>query len=114
VVAGRTGTFYLQRLDVPSAVAVDAAGNLLIADFGDNSVNVLAERSGTCYGVTMRAGHLYSVAGNGMPEVDQGQFSGDGGPATKASLFGPCGIAAYSKNLLVLDCHNNRVREVSG
>jgi hypothetical protein len=127
VIAEKTGRFYGRamkrnhyytliagRLDVPSAVAVDAAGNLLIADYGDNAVNVLAERSGTFYGVKMRAGRLYRVAGNGIPEVDEGQFAGDGGPATKARLFGPCGIAAYGKNLLVLDCHNNRVREVSG
>jgi trimeric autotransporter adhesin len=104
------------RLESPSAVTVDAAGNLLIADSGNNAVKVLAERSGTFYGVKMRAGHLYRVAGNGIPDPhgNIGQYSGDGGPATKARLFAPCGIAAYGKNLLVLDCHNNRVREVSG
>ena len=32
------------RLESPSAVAVDAAGNLLIADSGDNAVKVLAEQ----------------------------------------------------------------------
>ena len=104
------------RLDSPWGVAVDAAGNLLIADSGDDAVKVLAERSGTFCGVKMRAGHLYRVAGNGIPDprANIGQFSGDGGPATRARLFDPCGIAAYGKNLLVLDCHNNRVREVSG
>lgn len=98
------------------AVAVDAAGNLLVADTTDDRIRVVAEHDGTFYGVKMTAGDIYTVAGSGTPDSENlhGGFSGDGGPATKAVLFAPCGIAPYGKGLLILDDRNNRVRAVSG
>ena len=103
-------------LNTPSAVAVDAAGNLLIADSQNNRVRAVAERSGTFYGVKMIAGHIYTVAGSGKTcnFGCAGGYSGYGGRATSAELNDPCGVVAYGTGLLVLDNLNNRVREVTG
>jgi len=138
VVAARTGTFYgramtagdiytvagngLQGfsgdgglataagLDRPWGVAVDAAGNLVIADSGNNRVRVVAATSGTFYGQAMTAGDIYTVAGDGMSG-----FPGDGGPATSARLYGPEGVAVNgSGNLVIADTRSARVRLVSG
>jgi sugar lactone lactonase YvrE len=136
VVADRTGTFYgikMTRGDiytvagngstgfsgdggpavkaavVPVGLTVDPAGNLVIADAGNDRVRVVADRTGTFYGITMTADDIYTVAGDG----DQG-FSGDGGPATGAALYDPNGIAVDpAGNLVIADAGNARVRVVA-
>ena len=91
-------------------MAVDAAGNLVIADYGDNRVRVVAAGSGTYYGASMTAGDIYTIAGTGA----QG-FSGDGGPATSATLHYPQGVTVDgSGDVLVSDSGNNRVRMITG
>jgi len=81
-----------------SGVAVDSAGNLFAAD-SDNHLVVRISPSGV----------LTVVAGNRVSG-----FSGDGGPATSASLYGPFGVAADAAgNLYIADCLNHRVRKVS-
>ncbi len=137
VVAARTGTFYGQamtagdiytvagdgtqgysgdggaataaELNRSQAVALDGAGNLLIADTANNRVRVVAARTGTFYGQAMTAGDIYTVAGDGT----QG-YSGDGGPATAARLHGPKGAAVDGAgNLVIADEVNDRVRVVA-
>ncbi|HEY2443872.1 MAG TPA: hypothetical protein VGI31_12095 [Streptosporangiaceae bacterium] len=91
-------------------VAVDGAGNLLIADTANNRIRVVAKSAGTFYGKPMTAGHIYTVAGSG-----QEGFSGDGGPATSAGLSLPNGVAAdHTGNLVIADTFNQRVRVVAG
>ena len=91
-------------------IRVDAAGNLVIAGSIIGRVLVVAASTGTFYGRPMTAGHLYSVAGNGSG----GGFSGDGGPATKAQLSDPLGVALDAAgNLLIADTQNQRVRVVA-
>jgi sugar lactone lactonase YvrE len=81
----------------PTDVAVDAAGNLFIADGGAN----LAQE------VIKATGNIITVAGNGSSG-----YSGDGGPATAASLT-PCSIALDAAgDLFIADIFNNRIREV--
>ena len=53
----------------PRAVAVDGAGNLVIADTINNRVRVVAAKSGRFYGQKMTAGNVYTVAGNGNEGV---------------------------------------------
>jgi trimeric autotransporter adhesin len=82
----------------PSGVAVDAAGNLFIADTTNNRVRKISS-----------SGIITTVVGNGQ----QG-YSGDGGPATEAQLNSPLGVAMDAAgNLFIADTANNRVRKVS-
>jgi len=93
----------------PTAVQLDSAGNLLIADQDDSRIRVVAVKTGTFYGRAMKAGHIYTVAGDGTFG-----FAGDGGPATKAELGEPAWAAAdHAGNLLIADSHNERVRVVA-
>ena len=108
--SGDGGPATSAELNYPSGVAVDGSGNLVIADTDNNRVLVVAENSGTFYGVAMTAGDIYTVAGNGT-----GGYSGDGGPATSAQLAGPAGVAVDgSGNLVIADAFNNRIRVVAG
>ena len=137
VVAASTGTFYGQHmtaadiytvagdgttgysgdggpatraeLDQPSAMALDAAGNALIADAGNDRVRVVAASSGTFYGRPMTAGDIYTVAGDGTFG-----YSGDGGPATRAELSLPFGVTVDGAgNILTADTFNHRIRVVA-
>jgi hypothetical protein len=91
------------------AVAVDHAGNLVIADTYQAQVRVVAAATGTFYGQAMTAGDIYTVAGDGA-----GGFAGDGGPAVKAELNYPHGVAVDSAgNLVIADSFNARVRVVA-
>jgi trimeric autotransporter adhesin len=107
--SGDGGRATRARLYWPQDATVDGAGNLVIADTNDYRVRVVAESAGTFYGQAMKAGHIYTVAGNGMAG-----FSGDGGPATSARLHSPNGVAVDpGGNLLIADSVNNRVRVVA-
>jgi trimeric autotransporter adhesin len=93
----------------PRGLAVDAAGNLVIADTNNNRIRVVAGRTGRFYGRAMTAGHIYPLAGTGTAG-----FSGDGGPATAAQLFTPEAVAPdRAGNLVIGDAGNNRVRVVA-
>jgi hypothetical protein len=90
-------------------LAVDGAGNLVIADAGNSRIRVVAESSGTFYGQAMTTGDIYTVAGDG-----QYGFSGDGGPGAKAELYNPTGVAVDGGNLVISDSDNNRIRMIEG
>jgi hypothetical protein len=97
------------ELNFPVGVAVDDAGNLVLADQFNNRVRVAAARTGTFYGQAMTAGDIYTVAGDGSAG-----FSGDGGPATQAELRDPFGVAVDGAgNLVLADVGNSRVRVVA-
>jgi sugar lactone lactonase YvrE len=81
----------------PDAVAIDAANNLLITDFTNSRIRR----------VDARTKIINTVAGNGNRE-----FSGDGGPATRAGLD-PIGLAIdRAGNLFIADFQNGRIRRV--
>src|SRR5262245_16508283 len=97
------------ELNQPTGLALDAQGDLLIADSGSNVVRMVAGASGTAFGQPVTAGSIYTVAGNGT-----NGFGGDGGPATAAQLGVPKGVAADgSGNLIIADTNNNRIRVVA-
>jgi sugar lactone lactonase YvrE len=108
--SGDGGLATRARLDSPAGVAVDGAGNLVITDLVNQRVRVVAARTGRFYRQAMKAGHIYTVAG----DRTQG-FSGDGGPATRAEFNYPAGVAVDGAgNLVIADIYNGRVRMVAG
>src|SRR6201999_672465 len=79
-------------------VAVDTAGNLYIAEFLNHRVRKVSPN-----------GTITTVAGTGIAG-----FSGDGGPATDASLNEPFRVALdKAGNLYISDYGNFRVRKVT-
>jgi hypothetical protein len=93
----------------PGAVAVDAAGNLVITD-GHDRVRVVAGSDGTFYGQAMTAGDIYTVAGNGVAGC-----GGNGGPATKAQLGFPQDVTINSAgDLLIGQVGCGEIRMVTG
>jgi hypothetical protein len=97
--SGEGGPAISAELNNPGAVAIDTAGNVYIADTGNNCVR----RVNTL-------GIINTIAGNGAPG-----YSGDGGPACLAELNYPTGLALDSAgNLYIADSKNNRVRKVDG
>jgi hypothetical protein len=104
--AGDKGPAIEALLYYPVAVAVDAAGNLYIADSGNNVIRRVD-----------KTGIITTFAGNGYgsgPERGCG-FSGDRGPADKAELCSPQGVAADGEdNVYISDSGNNVVRKVQG
>ena len=83
----------------PAGIAVDANGNVYIADTLNSRVRKLAP-----------SGIITTIAGNGGL-----YYSGDMGPALKASLYFPRGIATDSAgNLYIADTFNGAVRMLQG
>ncbi|MCX6615362.1 MAG: SBBP repeat-containing protein, partial [Acidobacteria bacterium] len=81
----------------PTGVAVDTAGNLYIADKGNNRIRKVSP-----------GGIITTVAGDGVA-----RFSGDGGQAANASLYGPLRVALDTAgNLYIADGGNGRVRKI--
>ncbi len=76
------------RLNHPMGVAVDAGGNLYIADSGNNVVRKVS------------GGVITTVAGNGTAGT-----TGDGGPATSAQLESPNAVAVDSAGALYIAVH---------
>jgi hypothetical protein len=92
------------------SVAIDKAGNLVLADTSDNAIRLVAVKTGSFYGQAMTAGHIYTVAGNGGLG-----FSGDGRRGTQAQLEQPEGVAVTGAGgLLIADSTNNRIRMLTG
>ena len=95
--SGDNGPATSAQLNNPMGVAVDAVGNLYIADCGNQRIRIVTN------------GVITTVAGNG-----KFGFSGDNGPATSAQLHSPWGITVDSAgNLYIADEGNNRIRQVS-
>jgi uncharacterized repeat protein (TIGR01451 family) len=86
------------QLRSPAGLAVDTAGNLYIADFGNCVVRQLSI-----------GGTISTVAGNGACGS-----TGDGEPATSAALNSPWGLAVDSAGNLYIATTGNTIREVSG
>src|SRR6266850_451920 len=97
--AGDGGAATSASLNRPYGVALDASGNLYVADYLNNRIRKVAAATGI----------LTTVAGNGSPT-----FAGDGGAATSASLSYPYGVALdASGNLYIADYFNARIRKVA-
>ena len=96
---GDNGPATAAELRDPAGVALDGAGDLLIADTGNN---VVREVNASTHVIT-------TVAGNGVAG-----YLGDNVPATAAELANPTGIVVdASGDLFIADVGNARIREVN-
>ncbi len=95
---GDGGPATTAQLNGPLGVAVDAAGNLYIADSDNARIRKVDA-----------AGVISTVAGTGT----RGYYSGEGGPATAARLSSPSGVAVDGLgNLYIADSGDARIRKV--
>ncbi len=99
----------------PTGVALDAAGNLYIADTTNNRIQFVAAAScsSSCpWGLSSTtAKDIYTIAGSSAGTSGK---TGDGGAATSALLSAPTGVALDSSgNLYISDKTNNRIQFVA-
>ena len=86
------------QLDTPTGVAVDASGNVYIADSHNHRIREISN------------GTITTIAGTGTPG-----YSGDGAAATAAQLSLPSGVAVDATgNVYIADTNNHRIRKLSG
>jgi trimeric autotransporter adhesin len=95
--SGDDGPAASAMISRPQGLAVDAAGDVYIADTGTRRIRKVSN------------GIITTVAGNGSSGI-----LGDGGPATEASLNFPSGVAVDPDgNLYIADTSSHRIRKVS-
>lgn len=82
----------------PTSMAIDADGNVLVADTFHNRIRMINRRSGV----------ITTIAGG-----DTEGFSGNGGPATAAALNWPTGVAiSPTGEVFIADKRNQRIRKI--
>ncbi len=102
--AGDGGLAISAQFFTPSALALDACGNLYVTDHYNNRVRMIST-----------AGIITTVAGSGSTGIGVGGFGGDGGLATSALLHQPNGVVVDgSGRLLIADQENQRIRIITG
>ena len=96
---GDGGPATAAKLDWPSGVAVDAAGNVYIADQENERIRKVDAE-----------GIITTFAGSGSYGYKGGE---DGIPATEAKLNWPTGVAVGANgHVYIADSYNNLIREV--
>src|SRR4029077_3776458 len=96
--AGDGGPAQAALLNGPFDVVFDSAGNLFFSDTFNHRIRRVDARSGV----------ITTIAGNG-----EAGYGGDGGPAVRASLNEPYGIAIdRAGNIFVADRLNRRIRRI--
>jgi sugar lactone lactonase YvrE len=96
--AGDGGAATSAQLDSPAGVAVNAVGDIYIADTHNQRIRKVS------------GGTITTIAGTGVAG-----FSGDSGAAASAQLSNPTALALDSNgNLFIADTDNHRIRKISG
>jgi len=102
--SGDAGPAVRASLNWPSDVAMGSDGSVYIADFANYRIRRLS-----------LSGAISTVAGDGWQNERRfGRYSGDGGPASRASLFMPMGVAVSpGGEIYIADLANRRIRKVN-
>jgi hypothetical protein len=106
--SGDNGSATNAELSYPTGIALDSAGNLYIADYGNNVIRMMSGATGV----------ITTVAGSGTGNYCQGAHhpgasSGDGGPANQAALNCSAFVAVDSAGNLYVEDNYERIRKVS-
>ena len=140
--SGNEGSATSTQLNSPGGVAVDSAGNLFIADFGNKRIRkvspdgiistvagtegvlsplVVVDTAGDLFFADLGNGRVLklspdgtitAIAGSSACDPDYICSSGDGGPATDAQLTGPVGLAVDKAGNVFIS-DAGRIRKVS-
>lgn len=104
-----SGDVYKSILNSPLEIALDSEGNLFISDYDNCRVRMVAARDSTLFGMDVKSGNIYTVAGCGYGST----VLADGQPAVQSCLL-PAGIALDSYgNLYITDGLRDSVRIVA-
>ncbi len=99
--SGDSGSPTAAQLNNPMGVFVDAAGDIFIADSGNNAIREVVAGAPPL---------IKTIAGS---SIGSAGFTGDGGAATSATLHNPQGVALDgASNIFIADHDNNAIREV--
>lgn len=96
----------------PLSIITDKNGNVYFTDYSNQRIRVINMQVASIIvlGAPVQPGNIVTVAGNGS-----GGYSGDGGPATSATLNGPTGLSFDAFwNLYLADAYNAVIRKVTG
>jgi hypothetical protein len=105
--AGDGGLAKQAKLSAVTSLGVDSAGNVYLADAGNNQIREVAAAAGAQWGQTMAAGDIYTVAGS--PSGTSGR-SANGTAGGSSKLNDPMGVACNGQgDLFIADTGNNRV-----
>ena len=96
--SGDNGAATSATFNYPNGVALDASGNVYIADFGNRRIRK----------VTVSNGIITTIAGTGT-----NSYSGDGGLATSAAINNPLGVAVDLSGNVYIAADNNRIRKIT-
>jgi uncharacterized protein (TIGR03437 family) len=96
--SGDGGPANQAMLNLPQGIAIDSKGDLIIADGGNNRLRMVTPD-----------GNISTIAGNGT-----GASTGNGGPATAASLNDPYVVATDSAgDIFLIETGGRTVRRIS-
>lgn len=96
--SGDGGPAISAQLSIPEGVAIDGHGNLFIADTGNDRIRMMSP-----------SGIIRTVAGTG-----KNAYAGNGGPAIRANLYAPVGIAiGPGGSVYFSERYQNTIREIT-
>ena len=94
-------------LRVPQGIKFSGPGDLYIADTGNHRVKMVAAASGSQWGTSMTANHIYDIVGTGTAGTANGALG-------SAQLHSPVGLTLNNGDqLYISDAGNNRIQEAA-